>query len=193
MLEIRFHGRGGQGTVVASEILALAAFKENKHPAAFPSFGSERRGAPVVAFVRLDDRPINERTEVYNPDGLVVLDQNLILLKLAPVTTGLKPNGWIVVNSARPPSEWTKTLPDFRVATVDASGIATKHGLGSATSPIVNTAILGALARVPEVGVGIGAMLEAIQSAVPVKAEANAEAAREAYETMRPWQEGAAS
>jgi len=189
MLEIRFHGRGGQGTVVASEILATAAFTEGKFPAAFPSFGSERRGAPVVAFVRIDERQIEERTEVYHPDGLVVLDQNLILLKLAPVTAGLEPGGWLLVNSTQSPDKWKKLLPGYRVATVDASGIALRNGLGSSTAPIVNTAILGALARLPGM-VGIEATLEAIEKSVPVKAEANADAARQAYEEMHPWTEG---
>ncbi|NOZ85952.1 MAG: pyruvate ferredoxin oxidoreductase [Deltaproteobacteria bacterium] len=186
MLEIRFHGRGGQGTVVASEILALAAFKEGRYPASFPSFGSERRGAPVVAYVRLDDKPIEQRTEVYTPHGLVVLDQNLILLKLAPVTEGLREKGWLLINSAKSPAEWSKILPGYKIATVDASAIAVKNGLGSKTSPIVNTAILGALAKVPGVA-GIEAILDAVHETVPIKPEANVEAARESYDSMRPW------
>ncbi len=183
MLEVRIHGRGGQGAVVASQILAEAAFREGMHVQAFPSFGSERRGAPVAAFVRLDDDPVLVRTQIYHPDGLIVLDQNLILQKLVDVTNGLKDGAWILVNSSRDPQEFSELGP-YRVATVDASKIAARHRLGSATSPIVNTSILGAMAALTGV-IGLEALEEAIRASVPVKPDENVAAAREAAAAVR--------
>jgi len=183
MLEVRIHGRGGQGSVVASQILADAAFREGMHVQAFPSFGSERRGAPVAAFVRLDDDPVLVRTQIYHPDGLIVLDQNLILQKLVDVTAGLKEGAWILVNSSRDPSAFADLGP-YTVATVDASGVAVKHRLGSATSPIVNTAILGAMAALTGV-ISLDGLEEAIRASVPVKPDENVAAAREAAKAVR--------
>ncbi len=182
MIEIRIHGRGGQGAVIASQILAEAAFREGMHVQAFPSFGSERRGAPVAAFVRLDDEPIRVRTEIYEPDGLIVLDQSLILQKLVDVTQGLKEEGWILINSSHPPEEFAH-LGSYRVATVDAAHIAVQHRLGSITAPIVNTAILGAFSTVTGL-VGLEHIAEAIDATVPVKPEANVAAAREAARSV---------
>ena len=179
MVEIRFHGRGGQGAVVASEILARALAEEGKHVQSFPSFGVERRGSPVAAFVRFDEEPILARYQIYEPDHIVVLEKNL--LSEIDVTAGLKEGGWIVINSEE------RSFPafsKFRVATVDANGIALKHGLGSKTAPIVNTAILGALARTTEI-VAIQAVLEAINKSVPLKKDENVAAAKEAYEAVK--------
>ncbi len=183
MLEVRIHGRGGQGSVVASQILADAAFREGMHVQAFPSFGSERRGAPVAAFVRLDDDPVLVRTQIYHPDGLIVLDQNLILQKLVDVTAGLKEGAWILVNSSRAPSAFADLGP-YTVATVDASGVAVRRRLGSATSPIVNTAILGAMAALTGV-ISLDGLEEAIRASVPVKPDENVAAAREAAKAVR--------
>lgn len=177
MLEIRFHGRGGQGTVIAAELLARAAFREGKAVQSFPFFGVERRGAPVTAFSRIDDRPIRLRTSITTPDIVVVLDP--ALLKGVSVTAGAKPGGLLLVNTERLPDR--VGIPfDGRVATVDATSIAIAHGLGSRTQPIVNTAILGALARAGGF-VGIESVVEAIKGAVPSKPEENAAAARDAY------------
>jgi len=178
MIEIRIHGRGGQGAVIASQILAEAAFREDMHVQAFPSFGSERRGAPVAAFVRLDEAPIRVRTEIYEPDGLIVLDQSLILQKLVDVTQGLKEGGWILINSSHPPESFAD-LGHYRVATVDAARIAVEHRLGSVTAPIVNTAILGAFSAFTGL-VGLEHIAESISATVPVKPEANVAAARQA-------------
>ncbi len=180
MIELRFHSRGGQGGVVAGKLLAVAVFKENKHVQAFPAFGVERRSAPVMAFVRIDDQPIRIRNQIYQPDHVIVLDPSLI--QMLDVTQGLKPGGTILINSAKPPSAFTFG-DGFRVVTVDASAIAVKHGLGSVTQPIVNTAILGAVAKVLKV-VGIESVVAAIEEEVPGKAEPNAAAAREAYEVV---------
>ena len=177
MIEIRIHSRGGQGGVIAGKILAVAAFKEGKYVQTFPSFGVERRAAPVLTFVRLDDRPIRVRNQVYQPDHVVVMDASL--LATADVTAGLKEGGWILVNSSKDIHSFS--FPNkFRIATVDASTIALKNQLGSVTQPIVNTAILGAVSRVLGVA-GIESLVEAIREEVPSKVQANEQAARDAY------------
>ncbi len=178
MVEIRFHGRGGQGAVIASKILASALFKEGKYAQAFPAFGAERRGAPVMAFTRFDKKEITRRSMVYEPDHVVVLDEPI--LDVVDVTAGLKENGWVLINSPKPPSAFT-AMKKFRVATVDANRIASENELGSSTSPVVNTVILGALAKVTGL-VGLKAVLEGIREYVPSKPEANIAAAQAAYE-----------
>lgn len=181
MIEIRIHGRGGQGAVVASKLLVTAAAKEGKKVQAFPFFGAERRGAPVAAFARIDDKKIRLHSEVYNPDWVIVLDP--VLYKIVDVTSGLKEGGGIILNSPQDPAN----LPlgkQFQVATVDASGIAIKHKLGSRTEPIVNTAILGAFARVSGI-MNIDTLAEVIREAVPFKGAENEAAAREAYEKVK--------
>ncbi len=178
MLEIRFHSRGGQGGVVAGKLLAVAVFKEGLYVQSFPTFGVERRAAPVMAFVRVDDQPIRIRTQIYHPDHIVILDQSL--LQMIDVTQGLKPGGTILINTEKKPEEFD-FKGDFKVVTVDASSIAVKHGLGSVTQPIVNTSILGAVSKVLKVA-KIESIVSAIEEEVPAKVEANAAAAREAYE-----------
>lgn len=180
MIEIRMHGRGGQGAVVACKLLAGAIYKEGKFAQSFPAFGVERRGAPVMAYTRIDDKPIHLRTEIYEPNHLIVLDENLLLT--VDVTAGLKEGGVIVINSAKSPSEIN--LPEnFNIATVDANKIAANNGLGSRSTPIVNTAILGAFSKATGV-VGIDAVEKAIRESVPLYPEKNAEATREAFENV---------
>lgn len=181
MVEIRIHGRGGQGAVIASKILAAAVFKEGKYVQSFPTFGVERRGAPVAAFTRIDNKPIQLRCEIYEPDHLVVLDPTLI--EAIDITKGLKQGGWIVINSTKNPKDFTLTN-SFRIATVDASGIAVRHRLGSKTTPIVNTAILGAFSKATGL-VGIETVVEAIKEEVPINKEENAQAAKEAYKEVK--------
>jgi 2-oxoacid:acceptor oxidoreductase gamma subunit (pyruvate/2-ketoisovalerate family) len=182
MQEIRFHGRGGQGAVIGSEVLAHAFFIEDKFVQAFPSFGVERRGAPVTAFCRVDATLILLRNQIYAPDHLVILDASL--LTTGSVTQGLKKNGTIVVNGKKPPHVYRDLLgTQFRVFVVDAAGIAVAHRLGSPSNPIVNTAILGAFARATGL-VGIAAVEEAIAETVPAKKEENRRAAREAYDSV---------
>jgi 2-oxoisovalerate ferredoxin oxidoreductase gamma subunit len=121
MIEIRTHGRGGQGAVIASEILAEAFFREKKFVQAFPAFGVERRGAPVVSFTRISEGEIRERCEIYEPDHLIVLDP--VLLDTVNITAGLKEGGWIIINTNRD-LQSRGPLEKFRVATVDANTIA---------------------------------------------------------------------
>jgi 2-oxoisovalerate ferredoxin oxidoreductase gamma subunit len=166
MIEIRIHGRGGQGAVIASEVLASAFFKEGKYVQAFPAFGVERRGAPVAAFTRVDDQPIRIRHFIYEPDHIIILDPTLI--ESTQVDSGLKENGWIIVNTDRLP-------------TVDANRVAIEHKLGSPTAPIVNTAILGAFAKITGM-VSLDAVMEAVKEFVPSNKAGNAAATKEAYE-----------
>ena len=178
MIEIRIHGRGGQGAVIASEVLASAFFKEGKFVQAFPAFGVERRGAPVAAFTRVDDQPIRIRHFIYEPDHIIILDPTLI--ESTQVDSGLKENGWIVMNTDKPPRTFGR-FSRFRVATVDANRIALEHKLGSATAPIVNTAILGAFAKITGM-VSVDSLVEAMAEFVPVNKAGNAAAIKEAYE-----------
>ena len=177
MKEIRFHGRGGQGAVIASRILALAAFKEGLDAQSFPFFGVERRGAPVTAFTRIDTKKIRIKTLIYKPDYIIVLDPTL--LGTIDVTSGLKQDGLILINSRRSPS-WFRFGPAKRVFTVDAEGIALRYGLGTSTAPIVNTTILGAFARISG-EVKISSVVDSIKEYVPVKLKENISAAKEAY------------
>ncbi|MBI4595677.1 MAG: 2-oxoacid:acceptor oxidoreductase family protein [Candidatus Tectomicrobia bacterium] len=178
MLEIRIHGRGGQGAVIASKILAVAFFKENKYVQAFPAFGVERRGAPVAAFTRIDDQPILLRTSIYHPQHIIVLDQTL--LEGIDVTEGLRKGGWVIINAASNDIK-LRDSGSFLVARVDASSIALKHGLGTRTAPIVNTAILGSFARVTAL-IGLDSILEAVSEEVPLNKKSNLDATKEAFE-----------
>ncbi len=142
MIEIRFHGRGGQGAVTSAELLALAAIHEGKYAQAFPSFGPERRGAPVVAFCRINDKPIRIRANIYEPDLVVVLDASL--LKIVNVASGLKPEGMIVTTSKDSPEKVREILNvKNRVGVVDAVKIALEV-LGL---PITNTTMLGSVVK----------------------------------------------
>jgi len=146
MIEIRFHGRGGQGSVTCAELLALAAIGEGKYAQAFPSFGPERRGAPVVAFCRISDQPIRIRANVYEPDIVVVLDSTL--LKIVNVAAGMKPNGILITTSKDSPEKVKELLKiKNRLAVVDAIRIAMEI-LGV---PITNTAMLGSLVKASEI------------------------------------------
>lgn len=142
MIEVRFHGRGGQGAVTSAELMALAAIAEGKYAQAFPSFGPERRGAPVQAFLRISDTPIRLREKIYAPDVVVVLDPSL--LATANVKAGLKPGGTLVANSSKPVSAVRGECGfNGRTAVADASKIAEEE-MGV---PITNTTMIGALMR----------------------------------------------
>ena len=182
MRELRIHGRGGQGAVIASKLLAAALFREGRSVQSFPAFGVERRGAPVTAFLRISEGPILLRCEITEPDDLMVLDPTLV--EAVDVSVGLKPGGSILINSERDPLTYTRLREKYRVATVDASGIARAHGIGSKTQPIVNTAILGAFAVYSQI-VSLDSVLEAIRLDVPLSTEENVKAAEEAAYAVR--------
>lgn len=179
MLEIRFHGRGGQGAVTAANVLVAAALKDgNRGVQSFPLFGAERRGAPVKAFARISDSEIDLRSQIYRPDIVVVLDP--VLVKLVDITEGLKEDGTLVMNTRAKPRSLGFS-DRFKVATVDAAGISIKHGLLVSGIPVVNTPILGALPRVTG-AVSLGAIQAAIKEQWKGEAgERNARAAEEAY------------
>jgi 2-oxoacid:acceptor oxidoreductase gamma subunit (pyruvate/2-ketoisovalerate family) len=179
MIEIRFHGRGGQGAVIASQLLAMAAFKEGKYVVSFPYYGVERRGAPVTAFTRISDRPIRIKSQIYEPDYVIVMDTGL--MSQVDVLKGLKPDGWVLLNTTKRPEELGVT--GRKAATVDATGIAIKHGLGSKAAPIVNTAIIGAFARLSGL-VSIESVVDVLLKKSPAAPEKNAAAAKDAYEAL---------
>ena len=183
MKEIRFHGRGGQGSVLASNILANAAFLEGRYVQAFLLIGAERRGAPVVAFTRIDDRPIRNRSQIYSPDYVVVLDSDLA--DIVDVASGIKPSGTIFVNSDRDGGDFHFNS-QAKTVTLDVTAIALKHGLGTQTAPIVNTSVLGAFARISG-EIGLEALLTAIREFAPAKPEENSMAAEEAYREAEKW------
>jgi len=183
MVEIRFHGRGGQGAVKGSDILAMAAFREGKQVQSFPFFGVERRGAPVTAYTRISDDEIRIHCYIYEPDVLVVLDSSL--MTAIPLTEGLKPGGKLIINTAQNADAFPiKDVVNPHVYTVDCSSIALKYGLGSKEAPIVNTTILGAVAKATKL-VSIESIMLCIQEKIPIKSKKNAEAAREAYDKLR--------
>jgi 2-oxoacid:acceptor oxidoreductase gamma subunit (pyruvate/2-ketoisovalerate family) len=142
MIEIRWHGRGGQGAVTSVELLAVAAIEEGKYAQGFPSFGPERRGAPVAAFNRIDTKRIKSRAGIYQPDVVAVLDESLI--ELVNVVEGLKPKGILIVNTQKTAKQLAKATGfTGRIGVVDAKGIALKE-MGVT---IANTTMIGALIK----------------------------------------------
>jgi pyruvate ferredoxin oxidoreductase gamma subunit len=165
VFQVRIHGRGGQGVVTAAELLSLAAFREGRHAQAFPSFGSERTGAPVVSFCRIADHEIRTREPVTEPDALIV--QDATLLHQVDVFGGLRADGYVLINSERSLTalglgEWTGAYRPERVLTVPASTISR----GRAANARPNAALLGALAALTGV-VTLEAVVQAIRSRFP--------------------------
>jgi 2-oxoacid:acceptor oxidoreductase gamma subunit (pyruvate/2-ketoisovalerate family) len=179
MIEIRMHGRGGQGVVTSSKILGLAASIEGIYSQALPFYGFERRGAPVEVYLRLDDKPILISSQIYEPDGIVVLDP--ILAEQSIVAKGLKAGGFAVLNTLKSPEQIDYTKRLSRVGVVDATGVALK----TLKAPISNTAILGAFTKT--VGMlKLSSVEEAIRQVLPERLHAaNIEALRLAYEETR--------
>ena len=180
MQEIRFHGRGGQGAVIASKIMAQALFYEGLYAQAFPTFGAERRGAPVAAFVRADRQPVRLRSRVTTPNHVVVMAARLI--EVVPVTEGLKENGTILINSSLPATKLA--LParpaGTRTVVIDFNRIALEHGLGSVTMPLINAPILGALARITGL-VSADSLVRALPHFIPARLEENRQALLDAF------------
>ncbi|MEJ2656701.1 MAG: 2-oxoacid:acceptor oxidoreductase family protein [Desulfobacterales bacterium] len=180
MHEIRFHGRGGQGTVVASILLAKAFFKTGYYVQTFPLFGVERRGAPVEAYLRLDKEKILVRSNIYTPDHVIV--QDVKLFDSIDVTKGLKPGGSILINSNKLPNHM-EPFSGLRLAFVDADHIAAENGLGTRTHPIINTAMIGAFAKV--LGMPpLDRIAQAIKNEIHVKSDQNILAAQQAYKKV---------
>lgn len=180
MHEIRWHGRGGQGAVTSAKILAEAAFLSGfEGVTSAPSFGAERRGAPITASTRMDHAPIRVLSQVTRPDIVVVLDDTLV--EVGGAAAGLKPEGVVIVNTVRPASELG--LPDgLRVVASDVTGAAMAAGVVVGGTPMVNTAILGSIAKATGL-VTMESVEAAIAHAFPAgRAEKNIEAARIAFE-----------
>ncbi|RPI17022.1 MAG: 2-oxoacid:acceptor oxidoreductase [Lysobacterales bacterium] len=184
MFQVRIHGRGGQGVVTAAEVLSVAAFREGRHAQAFPSFGSERTGAPVVAFCRIDTRPIRLREPILAPDALIIQDPTL--LHQVDVFGGLVPAGYILINTTRSfeelgLEEFMAKFPPDRLCTVPATELALKH----VRRPLPNAALLGGFAAISG-QISLEAVSAAIREKFPDKvAEANVAAADEAYAYVR--------
>ncbi len=179
MIELRFHGRGGQGAVTSAELVAQAAIETGKYATAFPSFGPERRGAPVVAFARVNDKPIRIRAKVYNPDVVVVLDPSLI--DIANPAQGLREGGTLVINSGHDPEELRKELSySGKLAVVDASKIA-REVIGL---PITNTTMVGALVKGTRI-LEVESLEEPFRRRFGRIAPRNIEAMKRAYEETR--------
>ncbi len=192
MFEIRIHGRGGQGVVTAAEMLSVAAFREGRHAQAFPSFGSERTGAPVVAFCRVADREIRLREPILEPDCLIVQDPTLF--KSVDVFAGLKPEGYLLVNSNRSLAdlhlaEIAARLPAGHAVVVPATELALKR----VGRPVPNAALLGAFAALTGL-VHLDSVREAIEQTFPGRlGAANVAAASEAYEIAMAQERAAAA
>lgn len=175
MIEIKFVGRGGQGAVIASQILAKVFFAMGRYPQCFSVFGGERRGAPVASFLRVDDKKILLKCEIRKPDHMVYLAPDLV--DEGEIESTLKPGGLILINNALTASRF-EGLRNYRLALVDALTIAEELGMGAT----INTAVLGAYARASN-DVPMEYLEQAIRETVPAKVEANVAAARRAYES----------
>ncbi|MEA2090016.1 MAG: pyruvate ferredoxin oxidoreductase subunit gamma [Thermoproteota archaeon] len=184
MKEIRIHGRGGQGAVTAAELLAHAAFAEERWAQSFAFFGAERRGAPVEAFVRIAGEPQPIRSRVHQPDYLIIFDSKLE--EVVDVTKGLKKGGIVVINTTKKNEE--VGFKGYRVATVDATGISLELGLLVAGIPVLNSTMLGAFAKATN-EVKLESVMETIRERWPGPVgEKNAVAASKAYEQlMKGW------
>jgi len=173
MFEIRIHSRGGQGGVTAARLLAMAALHDGKYATACPFYGAERRGAPVVSFVRIDDHPIKVYSQIRDPDLVVVLDASV--METVDVLHGLRKGGRVLINSAHRP-----VFAGYTTSNVDLTGIALKEKLVVAGNPILNTPVLGALAKMGIISV------DSAKTAIRemFADERNVKAAETAYQEM---------
>jgi pyruvate ferredoxin oxidoreductase gamma subunit/2-oxoisovalerate ferredoxin oxidoreductase gamma subunit len=183
LVEIVFHGRGGQGAVTAANLLVAAALNDgNKGVQAFPFFGAERRGAPVRAFARISEEEIHLRSEIYKPDIVIVLDESI--MDIVDVLKGLKKDGKILINTRKNPKDFDFSK-EFTVSTVDATGIALKHEILVGGIPVVNTPILGAVPKILD-----KVTLKSIQDKIEGKwkgelAEKNVKATHDAFDQVK--------
>jgi pyruvate ferredoxin oxidoreductase gamma subunit len=183
MFQVRIHGRGGQGVVTGAEMLSVAAFKEGKHAQAFPSFGSERMGAPVVSFCRIDTREIRLREPILEPDALII--QDVTLLHSVDVFQGLPAGGYVLINTGRTLEEleldeYAARFPAGHARCVPATELALRH----VGRPVPNAALLGGFAAMTG-AIALSAVLAAIRDTFPgAVGEANVKAATAAYEAV---------
>ena len=183
VLEVRLHGRGGQGGVTCAKILASVWARRGMSVQSFGDYAGERSGAPVRAYVRASDAPIENRNKVYHPDHLLVLDPTLLG---SEILSGLAKGGTLLVNTTEDPDALAARFPGFRIATVDATGIARRHGIGTRSVVIVNTTIAGAFVR------AMALPLSALEDTYRALGFAsNLQAAREAFDSVRIREVGA--
>ena len=178
MIEIRIHGRGGQGGVTLAKLIAASRFLKGLSVQAFGLYAAERSGAPIQAFCRYSEETITNRNLIYDPDHIFVLDPTLVW---PPIVAGLKAGGWILINSPQPPNEYAKQFAHNRLATIDATTIARDNNLGTRSLPIVNTALAGAVGRM------LGFPLDEMHAALEHLGfkGSNLTAATRAYEEVR--------
>ena len=182
LVEIVFHGRGGQGSVTAANLFVAAALKDgNIGVQAFPFFGAERRGAPIRAFARISGEEIHLRSEIYTPDIVIVLDESI--MEIVDVLKGLKKDGIVLINTTKKPEDFDFSKK-YNVATIDATGIALKHDILVGGIPVVNTPILGAVPKILD-----RVTLKSIQNVIKNKwkgegGETNMKAAQDAYDLV---------
>jgi 2-oxoacid:acceptor oxidoreductase gamma subunit (pyruvate/2-ketoisovalerate family) len=178
MIELTIFGRGGQGGVTLAKLIAEAYFLRGQYVQAFGVYAAERSGAPIQAFVRVDEEEITNHNQIREPDHVIVLDRTLIHPKVA---TCLDPEGWIILNTPEKPEVFVEMFPGRRVAVIDATDLAVVHGLGTKTVPIVNTTIFGAVAKVFGLSwADVAQSLEALKFG-----GANIEAARRAFDEVK--------
>jgi pyruvate ferredoxin oxidoreductase gamma subunit len=182
LIEVRFHGRGGQGAVTAADLLAVAGFKEGYYTLSFPMFGAEKRGTPVVSFLRISDEPIVARDEVYNPDYVVVLDPTV--METVNVVAGLKKGGMLIANYPKSSEDLKKEVKadelGIKVATINA----TKMAMEVLGRPITNTTMVGAFGGATRL-IALETLLEVVREWFKGElAEKNAKLVEEAYRYM---------
>jgi 2-oxoisovalerate/pyruvate ferredoxin oxidoreductase gamma subunit len=178
-IEIRFHGRGGQGIVTASALLSQAFFTEGKYPRSVPLYGPQRRGAPVTVFLRVGESEISQRSWVYNPNYVVVLDDSLI--EIASVTEGMPADGTILVNTSKSDRDALRLATSYVVAGVDADEIAYRLKLGGPPYPRINTLLLAAFAKITGL-VSLESVIQAAKDRFPPRDDRMETGMREAYE-----------
>ncbi len=185
MFEFRLHGRGGQGIVVAASIFAEAVFLDGYYARAFSLFGAERRGAPVTAFIRAGKNRLMPRSRIYNPDYIVVFDSSL---NMDTSMAGLKEGGTLLINSGEDDSGNlvinTGMDANFKIYTVNATGIAWKHKLAVGSFPMVNTVMLGAMGAISGLA-SLDSLVTSIKKRVTAKLDANISAAAEGYDSVK--------
>lgn len=186
MLEIRIHARGGQGAVLLGRMLASAFFTEGNYVQTFPTFGAERRGSPVMAFLRVDKGQIRERCEMLSPDHVIVLSENLFAEPGMDVMDGVKKGGFVVVNTPEREMD-IELVGNYRVSPFDCSPIAIDHHLGTPPTLIVNTVMLGAFAKITGL-VELSSVEAGLTRWLPERFwDRNLAAVRAAYKTAIPF------
>lgn len=177
MIEIRIHGRGGQGAVILSKIIAYGFFLENMYSQSFPTFGAERRGAPVAAFVRADRAFINLRAPVQHCDFVIVLDSHLA--ETEDILFGLKKEGIVIINSKRSKDKFSVSK-EANVVTFDMNSIALKYNLGTKIAPFINAVAVGVFGGIFK-KISVESLKKAVERFIPVKVDKNIMAMEEAY------------